>query len=338
VNGGTMKILITGATGFVGGAVARRLAQQGHTILGLLRSESAAARVQAAGLTPVRGDFADPATLVKPASQVDAIISTASIGQVDGTPDGFTKDRDAVAAMTAALKDSGKPFIFTSGSAIFGVFTKGEASPTKFEEDHPVPLPPSIFAPPEAGVPQPLIEGFGDSMAPRAETEMAVLKATGIRGIVIRPGLIYGEGKGYDLPNLIDLAKKHGAAPYLGTGGVRQGFVHIDDLVDLYIYALERGPAGSMLHAVTDEVALGDLAKAVSRLLGAQGRTESLSLMEMYARGGGRGVSLSVNKRLASDKTRQLVGWSPKRYDILEDTEHGSYTTVAAEVRSAGTG
>jgi nucleoside-diphosphate-sugar epimerase len=320
-----MKILVTGATGFVGGAVARRLVQQGYTVLGLSRSESAAARVKSARLTPIHGDFAEPATLAGAVSQVDGIISTASIGQVEGTPEGFTKDRDAVAAMIAALRDSGKPLIFTSGSAIFGVFTKGEASPTKFAEDHPVPLPASIFALPEAGVPPPLIEGFAGSMAPRAETEMAVLKATGIRGIVIRPGLIYGEGKGYDLPNLIALARKHRAAPYLGTGGVRQGFVHIDDLVDLYVYALKRGPAGSMLHAVTDEVALGNLAQAVSRLDGAQGRTESLSLMQMYSRGGGRGVSLSVNKRLASDKTRQLVGWSPKRYDILEDVEHGSY-------------
>ncbi len=320
-----MKILVTGATGFVGGAVARRLAQQGHIVLGLSRSESAAARVKRAGLIPVQGDFAEPATLAGAVSQVDGIISTASIGQVEGTPEGFTKDRNAVAAMIAALKDSGKPLIFTSGSAIFGVFTKGEASPTKFAEDHPVPLPASIFAPAEAGVPQPLIEGFGASMAPRAETEMAVLKAAGIRGIVIRPGLIYGERKGYDLPNLIAFARQHRAAPYLGTGGVKQGFVHIDDLIDLYMLALDRAPAGSMLHGVTDEIALGDLAQAASRLVGAQGRTESLSLMEMYVRGGGPGISLSVNKRLASDKTRQLVNWSPKRYDILEDTEHGSY-------------
>jgi nucleoside-diphosphate-sugar epimerase len=320
-----MKILVTGATGFIGTAVARKLSQQGHEVLGLSRSDAAAAKLQSAGLTPITGDFANPASLAAPAAQVDAVVSTASIGQVEGMPESFAKDRDAVAVMTKALGDSGKPFIFTSGSAIFGVFTKGEASPMIFDEDHPVPLPASVFAPAEAGVPQPLIEGFGGSMAPRAETEMAVLKATGIRGIVIRPGLIYGKGKGYDLPNLIALARNHTAAPYLGTGGVRQGFVHIDDLVDLYIYALERGPVGSMLHAVTDEVALGDLAQAVSRLVGAQGRTESLSLMQMYARGGGRGVSLSVNKRLASNKTRKVLNWTPTRYDILEDVEHGSY-------------
>ena len=120
-----MKILVTGATGFIGAAVARRLVQHGHTVLGLARSESAAARVKSAGLTPIRGDFAEPATLAGAVSQVDVIISTASIGQVEGTPEGFTKDRDAVAAMIAALRDSGKPLIFTSGSAIlFGSSAK----------------------------------------------------------------------------------------------------------------------------------------------------------------------------------------------------------------------
>ena len=110
---------------------------------------SAAAKLRSAGLIPVIGDFADPVSLAAPAAQVDAIVSTASIGQVEGTPDSFAKDRDAVAVITKALRNSGKPLIFTSGSAIFAVFTKGEASPTIFDEDHPVPLPASVFAPPE---------------------------------------------------------------------------------------------------------------------------------------------------------------------------------------------
>jgi len=320
-----MKILVTGATGFIGGAVARKLSQQGHEVVALSRSGAAAAKLQAAGLTPIAGDFANPASLAAPAAQVDAVVSTASIGQVEGTPESFAKDRDAVAVMTKALGDSGKPLIFTSGSAIFGVFTKGEASPTIFDEDNPVPLPASVFAPPEAEIPRPFIDAFGAAMAPRAETETAVRKAFGVRGIAIRPGLVYGKGKGYDLPNLIALAKTHGAAPHLGVGGVRQGYVHIDDLVELYVRALERAPAGTMLHAVTEEIALGELAAAVSRLVGAGGRTEALSLMEMYTRGGGGGVSLSVNKRLASEKTRRVLDWTPTQYDILEDVEHGSY-------------
>src|SRR5258708_7391396 len=197
-----MKILVTGATGFIGAAVARRLAQD-HEVLALSRSDAAAATLRAAGLAPVSGDFADPASVAAPAALVDAIVSTASIGQVGGAQDGFARDRDAVAVMTAALGETGKPLIFTSGSAIFGVFTKGEASPTIFDEDHPVPLPATVFAPPEAKVPPPFIDAFGGAMAPRAETETTVLEAAGVRGIVNRPALVYGEGNGYDPPNLI---------------------------------------------------------------------------------------------------------------------------------------
>jgi nucleoside-diphosphate-sugar epimerase len=320
-----MKILVTGATGFIGAAVARKLWQRGHAVVALARSDAAAAKLRAAGLTPVAGDFADPSSLAAPAAQVDAIVSTASIGQVEGSPEAFAKDRDAVAMMTSALGASGKPLIFTSGSAIFGVFTGGEASATVFDEDHPAPLLASVFAPPEAEVPPPFIAAFGGAMAPRAETETAVLTAAGVRGVVIRPGLVYGNGKGYDLPNLIAMAKTHGAAPHLGAGGVRQGYVHIDDLVELYVLALERAPAATILHAVADEVALGDLAASVSRLVGAGSRTEALSLLEMYTRGGGGGVSLSLNKRLASHKTREILGWTPTRYDILKDVESGSY-------------
>jgi nucleoside-diphosphate-sugar epimerase len=320
-----MKILVTGATGFIGAAVARRLAQE-HQVLALSRSDAATAALRAGGLTPVEGDFADPASLAAPAALVDAIVSTASIGQVGGAPGGFARDRDAVAVMTGALGDSGRPLIFTSGSAIFGIFTKGEASPIVFGEDHPVPLPAAVFAPPEAEVPPPFVEAFGGAMAPRAETEAAVRKAAGVRGIAIRPGLVYGDGKGYDLPNLIALTKAHGAAPHLGDGQVRQGYVHIDDLVELYVLALADAPAGAMLHGVTDEVTMGDLADAASRLAGFGGKTEALSLTEMYVRGGG-GVSLSLNKRLASEETRNLVGWTPTRRDILADVEHGSYAT-----------
>src|SRR4029077_4613359 len=187
-----------------------------HTGTILLSKQSAAAKLRAAGLTPIAGDFANPASLAAPAAQVDAVVSTASIGQVEGTPESFAKDRDAVEVMTKALGDSGKPLIFTSGSAIFGVCNNGAARPTIFDEEHPVPLPASVFAPPEAEIPPPFIAAFGGAMAPRAETETAVLRSTGIRGIAIRPDLVYGEGRGYDLPNLIALTKTHGAAPHLG--------------------------------------------------------------------------------------------------------------------------
>src|SRR5260221_11160668 len=103
-----MKILVTGATGFIGAAVARKLSQQGHEVLALSRSDAADAKLRAAGLTPVAGDFAVPASLAAPAPQGHAIVSTANMGQVQGTPDSFAKDRQAVAGMTTARIRMGK--------------------------------------------------------------------------------------------------------------------------------------------------------------------------------------------------------------------------------------
>ena len=66
-----MKVLVTGATGFIGSAVARKLSQQDHEVVALSRSVAAAAKLRAAGLPPHAGDFADPASLAAPAAKVD---------------------------------------------------------------------------------------------------------------------------------------------------------------------------------------------------------------------------------------------------------------------------
>src|SRR5260370_9266634 len=95
-----MKILVTGATGFIGAAVARKLSQQRHEVLALSRSDAAAAKLRVAGLTPLAGDFAVPASLAAPAAQPAATVSTASIGQPAGTPASSAQAHDALAVLT----------------------------------------------------------------------------------------------------------------------------------------------------------------------------------------------------------------------------------------------
>jgi nucleoside-diphosphate-sugar epimerase len=320
-----MKILVTGATGYIGGAAARDLRLAGHDVYGLARSDEAVVRVVQAGLSPIRGDFADAASLAAAVKAADVIVSTASIGSLSGDADTFRKDRDAVRAMLAALEGSGKTLLFTSGSAVVGTFADGEASDVIYDEAVSLPLPASVFAPDEARVHPMVVAGFGAAMAARIETETDVLSASGVRGIVMRPGLVYGEGGSYDLPQLIALARKTGAGPHLGSGGTLQGFVHIDDLADLFRRAVEHAPKGAVLHGVVAEVSQRDLALAISRLIGAGDRTESLSLEQMFAAAGSVGISMSLNKRLSAEKTREITGWSPIRTDILQDVETGSY-------------
>ena len=318
-----MKILITGATGYIGGAAARALGRAGHEVTGLARSPQAADRLRHAGFGAVRGDFADPAGLASAIAGFDAVVSTASVGSKAGDPDSFAHDRVAVRAMLAALAGSGKTLMFTSGSAVFGVFAGGGASATVFAEDHPLPLAEALFAPAAAEVHPMIAAGFGAAMKARVQTEHDVLQANGVRGLVIRPGLVYGHGGSYDLPQMISAARRLGAVPQHGAGHARQGYVHIDDLGELYRLALEHAAAGDRLHGVTGEISLGELARAIAKLLGLG--VQPLSLAQMFHELGPVGVSMSLNKRLASQTTRRVTGWAPQRSDILDDIGAGSY-------------
>jgi nucleoside-diphosphate-sugar epimerase len=174
---------------------------------------------------------------------------------------------------------------------------------------------------------------------------------------VIRPGLVYGHGGSYDVPALISRARERGRAGHLGNGRTTQSFVHVDDLAELYCLAVERAPQGATLHGVTADVSQRELARAVSRMLGAGDQTDRLTLVQMLGMNAGErlgltltrrlspnlsrrlgslftpppsvgfGVSLSLNKRLSSAETRRLLEWSPARADILQDIEAGSYAT-----------
>ncbi len=353
-----MRVLVTGATGYIGSAVASALLERDHRVLGLARSEASAATMRDRGIEPAAGDFADPAALgaVVAASKVDVVVSAASVGASAGdNATTFARDRDAVRAIQRALCGTEQGLVFTCGSAVFGVFNGGEGSDVVYDEDSPVPLPASTFAPRSAGVHPLLAAGFGDSMAARVETEQEVLRHTGTRGIVIRPGLVYGRGGSYDVPALIERARERGRAGHLGSGGTTQSYVHIDDLAELYCLAIESAPRGATLHGVTADVSQLELAQAVNRMLGTGEETESLSLEQMLGMSSGErlgltltrrlpalmsrklagvlkpppsvgfGISLSLDKRLSAAKTRRLLGWSPARADILQDIAAGSY-------------
>jgi len=333
-----MKVLITGATGYIGGAVAWALQQAGHEVVGLARSNAAAAQLGARGFGFVIGDFEDPAGLSAAVEGMDALVSTASTGSVEASAQTFLRDHEAVSSLLQGMGESGKTAVFTSGSAVVGVLGRGESSSAIYGEDVSLPLRRSEFAPERALVPEPLIEGLGGAMAARVRTEQQVLNARGVRGMVVRPGLVYGRGGSYDIPNLIRRAASMECAPCLGVGLVSQSFVHIDDLARLFVAVLEHGRRGETYHAEAGEVRMSELARSVSRMVGAGDRFKSLSLEEMFACGGSAAISLSLNKRMSSLKTRDSLGWRPTRADILEDVSGGSYDRAWSKgmERSAG--
>jgi len=337
-----LKVLVTGATGYLGAVAATALAAREHEVVGLARSQRSATTLRERGIQPVTGDFGDPASLAGAVLETrpDVVVSTASVGGTSGDNAAFARDREAVRAMQDALANYGGALVFTSGSAVFGTFNGGDATDTVYAEDAPLPLLESVFAPASAGVHPLLVAGFADAMAARIDTERAVLADDGVRGIVVRPGLVYGNGGNSDLKSLIDRARVAGRAGHWGSGGTTQSYVHVEDLAELFCLAAEHAPHRAILHGVTDDVTQRELATAINQMIGAGEQTECLSLEQMLGItdtvggvGGSftppptaaSGISLSLNKRLSSESTRRLLGWSPKRADIWDDIAYGSY-------------
>src|SRR5262245_60871605 len=109
-----MKIFITGATGYIGGSVAAGLIEAGHHVLGLVRDGVKAKGLAARGIEPVMGDLEDGATLARAARAADAVVNAANS---DHLP--------SVQALLAALEDTGKPLLHTSGSSVIGDDARG---------------------------------------------------------------------------------------------------------------------------------------------------------------------------------------------------------------------
>lgn len=285
-----MKVFVTGATGYIGGSVAERLVRAGHVVLGLVRSKEKAPLLKERGIDPLLGSLDDWRILSDAAQAADAVVHSAS-----------ADNAGSVLALVGALERTGKPLIYTTGSGIVADNAGGEyASSIIFTEDtyfEPVPF-----------------------RRPRVELIRFVREAAinkGIRSVVICPTMIYGAGRGLQpdsdqLPKIIALSKQLGAGVYFGKGLNRYSNVHIDDLVDLYLLALEKAPGGSFFFAENGDASFKDIAEMLSRSLGFDGKTVSLSLEDVVRQSGEAGrYGVTSNSRVSAVNARRL-GWSPK--------------------------
>src|SRR5215210_2896205 len=290
-----MRVFLTGATGYIGSAVAERLQAAGHELTALARSDASAAKLASAGIQAVHGDFADPATVGGAAGSADAAISLATTYDpgIDGP---------AIDAILRALAGSNKPFIYTSG-----IWSHGDTGGKVVDETSP---------------PNP-----AELVRWRQKVEERVLDGAkrAIRSVVIRPAIVYGRGGGIPA-GFVESARTGGAAQHVGTGENRWPFVHVDDLADLYLLALEKAPPGTRLLGVSGpSYPVRDVAAAASRGAGAGGKTVGWPLEEARAKIGAYADALVLDQQASGKRAEQLLGWRPSRPNVLDDMEHGSY-------------
>lgn len=290
------KVLITGITGYIGGTIAKKLQEKSYHVIGLVRNNAQVKELESLGIESIIGNIHDESVLKSAIANADAIIHNA-----DSADDAYALD-----SIINALEGSGKTLIFTSGSAILGGKENGEKSDFVFTED--IPLNPRL------------------EMASRVLINDYVLRSAqkNIRSIVIVPTMVYGTGLGLkkdsiQIPALTQFSKEKGFGIYFGKGENIWSNVHIEDLSDLYVLALENAKAGSIYYAENGSSTIKNIAENISRKHNLN-PAQSLNVQEAVNKFGPAGgyFGFASNSLCSADKAKTELGWNPQ-YSSIEN-------------------
>ncbi|MEL6101953.1 MAG: NAD-dependent epimerase/dehydratase family protein [Pseudomonadota bacterium] len=304
-----MRVFLTGATGYIGTVLTKQLIEGGHQVLGLARSEASAEQLEAMGAEVYRGDLDNLDSLAAGASAADAVIHTAMVIEDFNDMDAaFARDEKAVEAMLAPLTGTGKPFVYASGTGVLPD-TGPEPADETLEAD------------------------FHGPVGRRAALEQTILNAKDrdIRSVVIRPGIVYGNGGSGVWHMFAGLSMQAGAGRAIGDGTNVVSVVHVDDLADLFVRALERGLAGTLFNAASEEKpTMLEIATAVGRALNFTGPPSLWPVEEASAALGPFAEGMAANKRVSAARARDVLGWKPKAICVIDDLQSGSYPAAFA--------
>jgi nucleoside-diphosphate-sugar epimerase len=225
-------VLITGAGGFTGLALARRLAAAGFTARGLIRTEAKEAELASAGVEPLCGDVRNEAVLERAVQGADVVYHLAAVFRRAGVPDSEYRSVhvDATRQLIEAAARAGvRRVVHCSTVGVHGS-VEGDAPATEDAPFHPM----DIYQ-------QTKLEG--EWMA--RETARRV----GLEVTVVRPGPIYGPGDRRLFKLIGGVARRR--FRILGDGRPRFQMVYVDDLVDGFLLAGTRPSVDGRSYIIT---------------------------------------------------------------------------------------
>jgi nucleoside-diphosphate-sugar epimerase len=295
-----MKVIVTGATGFVGRAVINALHEREHEVVGLVRDANKGRAIEQLGVTFVVGDMLNPASYEGVVPTVDAVVHTAQYG-IHGrfTRKKFEQIEQADVLMTRALvracMEHDKKLLYTSGAFNYG--DHGEEWITEQTPLHPSPL--------------------GEAHTKVVKELLPLAQEQHLRAIILSPGFVYGPG-GLFKQSFYDTLQK-GQLRIFGKGQNYWSLIHVNDLATAYALAVESNAYGETYNIVDDQpLKLYDLVNMFTDAMNHK-RVGSMApwLLKLII-GGPLVDSLVTSFRISNEKAKRELGWRP-RYSTFKD-------------------
>lgn len=297
-----MQVFVTGASGWIGSATVDELLAAGHEVVGLARSDAAAARLETKGATVLRGELDDLDSLRRGAADAEAVVHLANKHDWANMAQSNRAERAAVQTLADALVGSGRPLLLAAGVA---GLTPGRAT----EETDPSP-------------------SVGPD-SPRGGSENLALEYAdrGVRVISARfAPTVHGAGDHGFISLIATAARTHGTSAYIGDGSTAWSAVHISDAARLVRIGLEQAPAGARLHAVAEEaVPSREIAEAIGAALGLP--VTSVAPDDAVDHFGFIGMFFGMDLRASSTRTQESFSWTPTGPTLIEDIAGGAYSS-----------
>lgn len=295
-----MRVLVTGATGFVGGGIVRALVADGHDVHGLVRDVGVAAAAGRIGVKLHQGDMREPESYVALVAQVDAVVQAAQLstsGRVTKTRAQavFAAEHTMTAALAQACLEHGRRLLYTGGCFDWG--DRGEEWITESTALSPSPM--------------------GEGHAREAGLLQQLHAERGLDVVRLNPGFVYGPG-GLLRSAFVDQAR-NGRLRCIGAGTNWWSCVHVDDLGRAYATALTTASPGAY-YAVADEhpIRLRDLTDVVTDTMRLPRTGSGAPWLAGLFIGRPLVASLVTSFRVDATRIRDELGWQPAHPSFAE--------------------
>jgi nucleoside-diphosphate-sugar epimerase len=269
-------------------------------VVGLARSDASAAALVAAGAEVLRGTVEDLDILRAGAAASDGVVHLAFHHDLSQHQAAARAELQAIQTFGDVLDASDRPLVIASGG------------PMGTEHD-PRPLSPS----------------------PRETSARAALALAerGVRSSIVRLSpTVHEQGRCAFVGLLVEIAHAKGVSGFLGDGSNRWPSVHRLDAAYLFRLAVEKAPAGSVLHGVGEEgVPIRAVAEVIGRRLNVP--VSAIPAEDAGVHFGFQAAIIGRDMPASNTLTRQLLGWQPTHPRLLDDIDSAYFDQLASRSR-----